>query len=483
MSGCRPWSRFVVDPATWSELAARPDLGLLALWADTVAVHALYRGAAGTAPVFVSLDVNGGPYPALSPMQPAAALFERIVSDLWGHMADGATDPGRWLDHGQWSTHHPMALRPVPRTGPAEPPEFLPATETDQAASDPPLDIDGPVRAAIAAPRLRRLTLDDAASRVARAEVRLGYAHKGALTLMRGKTPRAAARFAARLSADQTVAHATAFARATEAATVTAIPPRAQALRRLLAEQERLAGHLAQLAAVAGIAASQAATVAVRRLQATMLAANGDAFGHRLLMDAVVPGGVATDIAPGGADAIRRALDGIETALPTLVPLTRIGRGEGVITAEIAGRYAVDGPVAQASGLIISDTAPADDPALVRRAAWRITGDVAARSAVRLDEIAECIRLMRLLLTPLPDGPISVPPPPATGEGLGVAEGPRGACWHWLRLDGGLIAAAFTRDPAFAHWPLLAHAATGEAADRVDLIEASIGLAVSGVDL
>jgi Ni,Fe-hydrogenase III large subunit len=300
---------------------------------------------------------------------------------------------------------------------------------------------------------------------------------------MRGKTPRAAARFAARLSADQTVAHATAFARATEAATVTAIPPRAEALRRLLAEQERLAGHLAQLAAVAAVAASPVAAVAVRRLQAVVLTANGDAFGHRLLMDAVVPGGVATDIAPGGADAIRRALDIIEAALPTLVPLTRIGRGEGVITADIAGRFAADGPVAQAAGLIVSDTPSAEDPALVRRAAWRVTGDVAARSAVRLDEIAECVRLVRLLLTPLPDGPISVPPPPATGEGLGVAEGPRGACWHWLRLDGGLIAAAFARDPAFAHWPLFAHAATGEAADRADLIEASVGLAVAGVDL
>ena len=72
---------------------------------------------------------------------------------------------------------------------------------------------------------------------------------------MRGKSPRAAARFAARLSGDTTVAHAIAFARAAEAASATEAPPRAAALRAVMAELERIANHLGDFGAIANDAA------------------------------------------------------------------------------------------------------------------------------------------------------------------------------------------------------------------------------------
>ena len=92
-----------------------------------------------------------------------------------------------------------------------EPPEF--ATLDEPELMQLPL---GPIHGAIEEPAHLRLTVRGEA--VLRAEARLGYAHKGTLALMRGKSPRTAARFVARLAAEATVAHALAFARATEAA-------------------------------------------------------------------------------------------------------------------------------------------------------------------------------------------------------------------------------------------------------------------------
>ena len=101
-----------------------------------------------------------------------------------------------------------------------------------------------------------RLSLDGPAIR--RAESLLGFTHKGTLALMRGKSPRAAARFAARLSGDATVAHSVAFAQATESAVDVEAPTRAAVLRIVMMEVERIAVHLDNLAEVGRLADVQA---------------------------------------------------------------------------------------------------------------------------------------------------------------------------------------------------------------------------------
>ena len=85
---------------------------------------------------------------------------------------------------------------------------------------------------------------------VVRLEERLGYVHKGIERLMIGKTPAEAARIAARISGDSTVAHALAFARAVEAALALEPPPRAHWLRAIMAELERIANHVGDIGAI-----------------------------------------------------------------------------------------------------------------------------------------------------------------------------------------------------------------------------------------
>ena len=221
-----------------------------------------------------------------------------MIRDLWGHVAEGGRDDRTWLDHGRWPLAHRCRRGPACRAAPWSRRNF-PAVDAPGVMQIPL----GPIHGAIEEPAHLRLAARG--ETVLRAEARLGYAHKGTLALMRGKSPRTAARFVARLAAEATVAHALAFARATEAALDVAAPPRAAALRAVMAELERIAGHLDDLARMADAAGLAPLHAAAGRQRELLLRAAERAFGHRLMMDVVVPGGVAADIAPEGAAAIR----------------------------------------------------------------------------------------------------------------------------------------------------------------------------------
>jgi Ni,Fe-hydrogenase III large subunit len=112
-------------------------------------------------------------------------------------------------------------------------------------------------------------------------------------------------------------------------------------------------------------------------------------------------------------------------------------------------------------------------------------GDAAIERAVRHtgQEGAETARKLRDTLRSLPEGPIAVPLPVASGEGLGHALGPTGEVWHWLRLDHGQIASVFLYDPGWARWSRLQEAMAGAPLEHLARAEASLGLSSAGVDL
>ena len=344
-----------------------------------------------------------------------------MIRDLWGHAAVGGVDLRPWLDHGRWPASAPMALRPGPAER-AEAPEFAFGDELDQL----PL---GPVRGGIKAAAHLRLGLRG--ETVARLEARLGYTHKGTMMLMRGKSPRTAARFAARLAAEATVAHSVAFAGATEAALGCEIPPRAEALRRTMQAIERTTAHLDVLAALAeAVAIAAPASWSARHAEALRRAAFV-AFGHRLMMDCVIPGGLAADLAEGGIDPMIRAV--------------------GALAADIPALRRVD--------------------------------VLAARAATRLAAIDDSVAAVDGLLRSLPAGAISAALPVASGEAVGFADGPHGDIWHWLRLDHGQIATVFLCDPAWQLWPALEASMAGAQIDDLPVVLASLGLTSSGMDL
>jgi Ni,Fe-hydrogenase III large subunit len=480
---CRPWLRHVLHPPEWTALiqaAAAESWILLGLWADTKQVHALFLNPQALTIVPVSTRVEARRYRALSPNLPGAAWYERMIRDLWGHEADGGTDRRPWLDHGAWPQVTPMS-------GPsaASPP---PSGEA-AAAPDAMLLPLGPIWGRLDEAAHLRLTLNG--SSIRHAEARLGFTHKGTLTLMRGKSPRAAARFAARLSGDATVAHSTAFAQATEAAMDVAPPPRAVALRIVMQEIERIAGHLDNLAEVGRLADAPRVRSRCGRLREILLHASETAFGHRLMMDCVVPGGVAADIAAGTPEVILRALGQIASEMAPIrrlhegaalsSRLSGIGRADGLLAASLAA----GGIVGRASGRPFDarTTFASGYAGLSPQSAPFTGGDAAARQSLRIFEIEDSLHLVSTALELLPEGPVTVALPQVSGEGIACVESIRGDVWHWLRLDHGQIAAVFPRDPGWALWPLAECALANAAADDAALIRASLGLPASGMDL
>ncbi len=482
---CRPWPRHLLDPARWAALAADDSLTLLSLWAEPGLVHAAFLAEGGL--LLASCPAPEGRYPALSPARLGAPLFERMIHDLWGLSAEGGVDPRPWLDHGRWGLVAPLSGRPVQTMLPPPQPEFLPAE--GEGLHQMPL---GPVHGGVTESAHFRFHLQGEA--VLRLEARLGYAHRGIIGLMLGKSPRSAARFAARIAGDSTVAHAWAFAMAAEAAAELVPPPRALVLRAVMAELERIHNHLRSWGAIceaAGLAWPHARCAVLRE---GVLRACAAAFGHRLMMDRVVPGGVSGDIAPGGAAAILSALEAVAVEIPELAGLceTHAGlrnriTGIGIVTAELAARLGAGGPIGRASGRgfdarRLPGQAPYDEldpvvPVLPE-------GDVGARLRIRIAELRESIRLVPAMLARLPEGELRLSLPQRAGEGIGMVEGFRGECLHWMALDdGGLIRAVFPRDPSWLQYPLLEAAMQGGSAADFPLCEASFGCAVSGVDL
>ena len=484
--------RFALTAEAWSRLpdalTREPTLALLALWAEPGTIHAAFFDETGGAVLLASAPAEGGRYAALSPARPGAIRFERMIRDLWALTAEGATDLRPWLDHGRWPVMGPLSGQPAPMPG-AEPPqpEFLPVE--GEGIHQIPV---GPIHAGVIEPGHFRFHVQGEV--VVRLEQRLGYTHKGMLSLMLGKSPRSAAAFAARLSGDSTVAHGWAFAAAAEAALGVTVPPRALALRAVMGELERIHNHLNDWGFVCNDAAFAFPHARCGYLREGVLRACHAAFGHRLMMDRVLPGGVATDIAEGGAEAILAALAAVEAEIPALVQIYESHAslqdrvvGTGFLDPAHAQAYGAGGFVGRGSGRrfdarLAPGYAPYD--LLAPAIAVESGGDVDARVRVRIAELRIAIGLVRRLLTDLPAGETMAPLPDHAGEGTALIEGFRGECLAWLRLDdGGLIRGVFLRDPSWLQWPLLEAAIEGNIVADFPICNKSFNCSYSGVDL
>ncbi|HQT64178.1 MAG: hypothetical protein B7Z75_09145 [Acidocella sp. 20-57-95] len=440
----------------------------IALWTDATKAYALYNNGLFTT------NLTDGTYPALSPDHPGAAWFEKLSTDLNGHKPDGITHKSTAIEH----FIAPNGTTPWPDMPPAL------GEGVHQMAV-------GPIHAGIIEPGHFRFSI--IGEKVLKLEARLGYSHKGTLALMRGKSPRNAARFAARISGDATVAHSLAFAHATEAALEITPPPRAIQLRAVMAELERMANHTSDIGAIAGDAGFAFLDARFAWHRESLCAAASAAFGHRLMMDMVIPGGIAADIKTPGPDVILGAISALDAELPSL---TRVFEdyaslqdrliGTGHISAHLANRYAAGGFVARAAGRKVdarSNPGYAPYDVLELSVPMETEGDVAARVRIRLAELGESARIIRTLLSSLQDGAIAIAPPSGSGMGIGVAESFRGPAWHWINIESGQITDIFIADPSTLHWPLVEHAACTSIIADFPLINKSINASYSGVDL
>src|SRR5262249_30683902 len=154
-----------------------------------------------------------------------------------------------------------------------------------------------------------------------------------------------------------TVAYSIAFARAAEAALGLEPPPRAQWLRALMAELERMANHFGDIGAICNDASFSLMHAHCGILRERVLRASDACFGHRLMMDGVVPGGVASDLDKEGIAGLGALVKTIRRRFPELVDLYDSTASlqnrtvtTGVLSAELARQYGAGGYVGRASG-------------------------------------------------------------------------------------------------------------------------------------
>jgi Ni,Fe-hydrogenase III large subunit len=332
---------------------------------------------------------------------------------------------------------------------------------------------------------------------VVRLEERLGYTHKGIEKLLSGKSIEEAARIAARVSGDSTVAYSFVFARAVEAALEFHPPPRAVWLRAVMAELERIANHLGDFGAICNDAAFSMMHAECAILREEVLRACAVAFGHRLMMDRVVPGGVAVDLKPAGQETILSLTQRLQRQFPELIELYDNTAslqdrtvGTGVLTTALAAEFAAPGYVGRASGRSF-DARICLPYAPYNRAPIEIVvrpeGDVDARVWVRIREIQHSIKWVEAALASLPPGPAHLPliaTPAAPVEGSALVEGFRGDTLAYVRIGPDRrIERCHLRDPSWFLWPLLEAAIEGNIVADFPLCNKSFNCSYSGHDL
>jgi Ni,Fe-hydrogenase III large subunit len=299
------------------------------------------------------------------------------------------------------------------------------------------------------------------------------------------------------VSGDSTVAYSWVFARAVEAALEFNPPPRALWLRAVMAELERIANHLGDVGAICNDAAFSMMHAECGILREQTLRACATAFGHRLMMDCVVPGGVAADLEPPGVEAILSLTSRLRRQFPELVELYENTAslqdrtaGTGVVSSALAAEFAAPGYVGRASGRAFDARVCVPYPpydAMPVEIAVRREGDVDARVWVRIREIQHSIGWLERSLAALPRGPVrlNVLTDSVTSvEGAALVEGFRGDLLGYARVGAGQrIERCHLRDPSWFLWPLLEAAIEGNIVADFPLCNKSFNCSYSGHDL
>ena len=492
-----------VSAAQW--LSAATDVReaggrLLAVWAgpaqESACICASYATLDGALWLSLPLALQEGRqvYPDLSPVFPVAKRMQRAAADLSGVHALGADDTRPWLNHGAWpADYHPLQ-QPAQTVAPSELVDYAFVRVEGDGVHEIAV---GPVHAGVIEPGHFRFSV--VGEKVLRLEQRLGYTHKGIEQRMTQLPPLQAARLAGRVSGDSTVAYAWAYCMALESACGITVPERAAWLRALMLERERVANHLGDLGALGNDAAFAFGLAQFSRLREDWLRGSQLAFGHRLLMDCVVPGGVAADLSSAHCESLEQLCDAVEGEVRTLFAIYEAHAGlqdrfigTGRVPPALAAQLGLTGMAGRASSQAWDLRCDHPWPpynSLQFTMATHINGDVAARVLVRFYEVFEALRLIRRMLKELPPGPVqcAVNLSAQATRGAGWVEGWRGEVFVALELAGAAednrILRCHLHDPSWQNWPVLEHAIMGNIVPDFPLINKSFNLSYSGQDL
>jgi len=456
-------------------------------------IYACYRKESEYLIVKTYAPVDDPTFPSLVKKFVPAYRFERQIKSLMGVTAVGNPDPRPWIKHEDW----PEDAWPLRKSFDAS--KRLPRVAGEyrwiHASGEGVYEIPvGPVHAGIIEPghfRFQAVGED-----IINLEEKLGYVHKGIEKRFESFSWHEAGRLAGRVSGDTTVAHCLAYSRAVEAMTDSIPPERAMWLRALFLERERIANHLGDLGAICNDVAFAFLLYQFHRLKEMLLRTNHKLFGHRFMMDRIVPGGTTADIDAEGVKTALSEMDWLEKEFERLVVIydenssveDRV-RDTGVLTSEKARDLCVVGFVARACGMNLDCRMQNPFPPYDRigvSVSVLGSGDAHARAWVRVEEIRESIRIVREILKTLPEGNIAVPvgAPLPDRSGFAAVEGWRGEVLYWVQSGpNGEINRCMVRDPSSVNWLGLEQCIHGNIVPDFPLCNKSFNQSYSGHDL
>ncbi len=428
-------------------------------------------------------------YPALTPACVQAHWFERELADQWGVVPEGHP----WLKpirfHPSYRPGHDAWDRPAGQLPiPADTNFYtLQGSEAHEVAV-------GPIHAGVIEPGHFRFQCHGEI--VYHLEISLGFQHRGVEKALRGGPTRRTPHLIETLSGDTSIGHVTAYSQIVEGLAGCEAPLRAQALRGLALELERLANHTGDLGALANDIGFLPTASYCGRLRGNYLNATAALCGNRFGRGLVRPGGVEF-----GLDQVEAAQlhDRLQTALKETASAARLlwetpsvqARFEdtGVVSRQAAQDLGLVGVAAHASGL--DWDVRHNFPAGISRFALipvssSFSGDVFARAYVRGMEIQRSGDFLLRQLKSLPQGKEIVPIGPLRPETLVVSlvEGWRGAICHVALTDAlGRFAHYKVVDPSFHNWFGLALALRGQEISDFPLCNKSFNLSYCGHDL
>ncbi len=418
----RPWrARRSTTPGwkrTIEEIASGAS-DMLGLWSDGSNV---YLGVFEKDTVrIVSFDCGAEKsYPAVGYLHPPAIRLEKAIRDLFGLEAEGATDRAA-------GSTMAAGASVIPEPGRSRSPRRATVTNSARSRARPSIRYRwDPVHAGIIEPGHFRFR--PTAKWCPRLEERLGFVHKGVNQLMAGTRPSRTPQKSRRASP----------------ATAPSPMPRLRAggrgrardrgsrardawLRALMAEIERLANHFGDIGGICNDASFSLMLAHCGVMSRGNPEGAAACFGHRLMMDRVIPGGVVADLTPEGAQALRELLEWITAMVPRLVSLfgdtTSLQDrtvGAGVLSGELARQYACGGYVGRASGRrfdarLTVGYAPYDQ--LSFEMGGSEDGDVDARVWVRFDEVKASLQIIEQILDRLPHGELATKVDASRAEG------------------------------------------------------------------
>ena len=428
-------------------------------------------------------------YPALTPDCAQAHWFEREIAEQWGVRPQGHP----WLKpvrfhrsyregHDAWGRSAATPIQPGVT-------DFFKMTggEVHEVAV-------GPVHAGIIEPGHFRFQCHG--EHVYHLEISLGYQHRGVERALVGGPNKRTIPYLETLAGDTTIGHALAYCEAVEALAGCQVPARAQTLRAVALELERLANHTGDLGALANDIGYLPTASYCGRIRGDFLNLTALICGNRFGRGLIRPGGVLFDLDEARqkqleerlAEAHKDVTNAVELLWDTSSVRARF-ENAGPVSREMAVELGLVGVVARASGLG-HDVRSQFPSGIYRFAQIPVssyhTGSVFARAYVRWMEIQRSIAFVFDQLKALPDGPVrsEIGTLAANSAVVSLTEGWRGEICHVALTDAhGRFAHYKIVDSSFHNWMGLALALRNQQISDFPLCNKSFKLSYCGHDL